>query len=181
MGVEIAPEDGELSPDEQVVYSPEFLYMQRVDELEIRTRELSQELADMHAVERRLKAEIREKNELVAHLVAKANAKKGPAFGAAAAVGRAIFVPGGLPHASDAAIPLPPRTGSKRQVRELERLVEETTEDNIRLRNDLQTLAREFRQVLAGGASAVAHAAPSRSPFECAKGALSPRSASSSP
>jgi len=41
-------------------------------------------------------------------------------------------------------------------IQDLERIIEETTQDNIRLRNDMQVMAGELRKALAGADGSLA-------------------------
>ncbi|CAE8652674.1 unnamed protein product, partial [Polarella glacialis] len=122
-------------------YPAGLLYVQRVSELEAQSDLLKQRLESLHAAEDFLQRENKEKNDLIAVLMRKAN------------------LPMDAPQKMD-------RTAQKKEVtghwwvqggqtdlaedaRELEHVIEETTEDNIRLRNDIKIMADELRKIIA--------------------------------
>jgi len=131
------PLEMELEPDSDAEADappppPNLVYIERVAELEQRSDGLRRELAAAHEDERALRAGIHDKNQLVAHLARKAELSGNRSAAA---------------HAGDA----PARGGGRSReesTAELERVLAEATEENVRLRNDIQVLAGEFRQAL---------------------------------
>lgn len=145
-------------------YSEEQLLMQRISELEQRTDVLRRALEALYEAERGLKAENKEKSELLAYLLERVDKRRPPPTGAAAAVGKAVFVPPGVAaeaerqrQAEGPSMHRQEHRGSSEEdIAEMESVVDELQEDNIRLRNDIKTMSDEFRQVLmaVGGAAA---------------------------
>lgn len=113
---------------------PSMLYVQRVAELEQHNEGLKQQLDKLHQAESALRAENKDKNDLITHLMQGANLK-GDLLGAdrrgqERGFWRRELRGGGL--------------------RELQQTIEETQSDNIRLRNEIQVMAGRFRTVLSG-------------------------------
>jgi len=129
------PDQDSSSDDEQPEYSAGMLFVQTVADLEQRNDVLRQELDDLHEAERGLRAGIKEKTDLIARLIERA---KLPQPSRAAAGGQEQ----GFWRSRR-------RNEADGESRDLERTIEETQEDNIRLRNDIQTMSEEFRKVLA--------------------------------
>lgn len=125
----------------QEPYPAALYYVQRVAGLEQQTAELRIDLEQLHECERSLRAENAEKNALIARLMVKAGlndltgfASRGP---------RSV--------SGEHVVPFWRRErGDKvKDVQELQSIIEETTEDNIRLRNDIQVMAADVRKALA--------------------------------
>uniref|UniRef100_A0A7S4VGA0 Uncharacterized protein n=1 Tax=Alexandrium monilatum TaxID=311494 RepID=A0A7S4VGA0_9DINO len=132
------PDAGVSSDDEEgPEYSAGMLYVQQVADLEQRNDGLRQELEDLHEAERGLRAEIKEKTDLIARLMQKANFPQ-PSSAAAHGQERAFWRTRQSKRWSH----------SDEEFRDLERIIEETREDNLRLRNDIQIMAEEFRKVI---------------------------------
>jgi len=128
-----AEEDDTNTAKSDYPSDPSMLYVQRVAELEQHNDGLQQQLGKLHQAESALHAENKEKNDLIAHLMQRANLK-GDMWGAnmqrqERGFWRRELRGGGL--------------------RELQLTIEETQSDNIRLRNEIQVMAERFRTELA--------------------------------
>eukprot|EP00913_Durusdinium_trenchii_P025968 g24365.t1 len=98
-------------PPETDDYPAGLHYVQRVAELEAQSDELKLRLEELHASESAMRRESQEKNDLITVLLQKAK----------------------LPN-SETGVWRNRKAASEEEAQELERIVEETTEDNIRLR-----------------------------------------------
>jgi len=149
--------DSDDEEEQDVELPPEFVQVQRVAELEEKNEVLRLELAQLHEAERGVRADVKEKNELIAHLLEQVDARKAPATGAAAAVGRSVFLPAGSAAAAEVQRRVrgeqkdvsKKRLTATEDLEQMEEIVQEITDDNIRLRNDLQIMVGEYRKVLA--------------------------------
>ncbi|CAE7277944.1 unnamed protein product [Symbiodinium microadriaticum] len=101
----------------------------------MRSDELKQQLEELHHSESALRKENQEKNDLIAVLLRKAKLPETkPAASAPRAAGHWW---------SQAS-----QRSAQEDILELERIVEDTTEDNIRLRNDIKIMSDELRKVM---------------------------------
>lgn len=123
------------SPNE--AYPAGFVFVQRVEELEERNECLHQQLAALHESERSLRNNNKEKNDLIAHLLRRANLSGNESVNSAAAQNGSRFWQRNR------------QTEQERDCAHLQCMIDETNEDNVRLRNDVQTLAEELRKALA--------------------------------
>mmetsp|Transcript_50433 Transcript_50433/g.119921 ORF Transcript_50433/g.119921 Transcript_50433/m.119921 type:complete len:983 (-) Transcript_50433:80-3028(-) len=105
-------------------YPAGLLYVQRVDELEDRTESLRIDLKRMHEIEQSLRVQSREKSDLIAYLMKKARNR------------------------DDDATPKRRLQVCEQDIDELEMIIEETLQDNVRLRDDVQNMSRELRRWL---------------------------------
>lgn len=132
-------------------YPAGLVYVQRVAELEQATDALRQHLQQLHQSEQMLRAQNKEKAELIAHLMRKAKITD---------LRDLDFGDGGL-DAWRAQRGEDPEADAE----DLTRIIEETTQDNIRLRNDIRIMSDELRKVLTspGGTAALGGGASSSS------------------
>ncbi|CAJ1401347.1 unnamed protein product, partial [Effrenium voratum] len=117
-----------LSPESvhgQEEYPVGLHYVQQVAELEAKSDELKLRLEELHEAESALRRESQEKNDLIALLLRKTKLPEKEKEGWWS-------------------------RGSRNEELELQRVIEETTEDNIRLRNDIKIMSDQLRKVLAG-------------------------------
>eukprot|EP00439_Symbiodinium_sp_Y106_P071664 s2005_g12.t3 len=131
----------ETEAEEEPVEAPAGLvFVQRIAELEMRSDELKQQLEELHHSESALRKENQEirgeKNDLIAVLLRKAKLPESKPAGSARSA------PGG--HWWSQAS----QRSAQEDIQELERIVEDTTEDNIRLRNDIKIMSDELRKVM---------------------------------
>merc|ERR1712183_46449 len=133
-GEEDRLEGGEDSPPAEP-YPAGLLYVQRIEELEQLGEILRTRLSDLHERERALRMEQKDKNDLIAHLMKKSNISDLNAEDAASGKLGDPFWRRGLQQADS--------------VEAVESVIQETTQENIRLRNDMKIMAEELRKALA--------------------------------
>eukprot|EP00929_Paragymnodinium_shiwhaense_P049611 TRINITY_DN25012_c0_g1_i1.p1 TRINITY_DN25012_c0_g1~~TRINITY_DN25012_c0_g1_i1.p1 ORF type:complete len:726 (-),score=277.49 TRINITY_DN25012_c0_g1_i1:173-2350(-) len=118
-------------------YPAELVWLQALSELEQGNDTLMEELETLHDRERMLRDEIKEKNQLIAHLT-----RKSQLFDSDVEGPKLEQSSGGLLKM------LRWQDNKEKRQEELERFIEATTDDNIRLRNDVQLMANELRKAL---------------------------------
>jgi len=127
-------EDGEELASEP--YPAGLLYVQQVAELEQSTDGLKQDLRSLHESERNLRAEAKEKNALIAYLMRKVKSPELDDYVAGNQSSQPFW------HGRQ-------QQPDEQSVEDMERVIEETMEYNIRLRNDIQIMSTELRKALA--------------------------------
>jgi len=114
----------------------ELHYVQRIEELEHGTETLKGDLDHMHTRERHLREELKEKNELIANLMRKAKLTDLDGVGPAVEATQQPFWKSAW------------SAMTRHSTEDLQQVIEDVTEDNIRLRNDVQIMAEGLRKAL---------------------------------
>lgn len=135
------------SPDQRPQLPPQdsdLLYVQKIVELEETNMGLERQLKLIQESQQTLEEDNKEKNDLISDMLKRVKPAE-PTTGGYGGGGRKRFL-GGLLSRKDR-----PKASKRTDAdwEELERVAEEAMLDNMRLRNDLQLLAKELRKALA--------------------------------